>query len=264
MEELKLELSVEKTHVTHVNDGFDFLDFHVRRYVSRDDRPKLLVTPSDTAQARLKAQIKEMTARKRFVDKPLLKFGALNAVLRGWMTYFRHCNAKEVANDLDYWVNERLFLWLQTRHRLPPRRVIALYKQRQHGTRDNWDIRNGAETLFLYRMNDHPITKYRSRRLTNPYITDEWATELETAEAPLPEYIWLGNAENNEEWREIKAEVKAERGATCERCGSKMNLDLHHLKARRYGGQDANENAQLLCQPCHVQTPTYGDHSRLQ
>jgi RNA-directed DNA polymerase len=81
-EELQLELSVEKTHVTHINDGFNFLGFHVRRYVSRDDRPKLLVTPSDKAQARLKAKIKEMTARKRFVDKPLLKFSALNAVLR--------------------------------------------------------------------------------------------------------------------------------------------------------------------------------------
>lgn len=263
-EELKLELSVEKTHVTHVNDGFNFLGFHVRRYVSGDDRPKLLVTPSDKAQARLKAKIKEMTARKRFIDKPLLKFSALNAVLRGWITYFRHCNAKETAKDLDYWVNERLFLWLQKRHRLPPRRVLALYKQRQNGTRDNWGIRNGEEMLFLYRMSDQPITKYRSRKLTNPYVTDEWATELEAVEAPLPEYVWLGNAENNEEWREIKAEVKAERGAKCERCGSGMKLDLHHLKARRYGGQDAKANAQLLCEPCHVQTPTYGDHSRLQ
>jgi group II intron reverse transcriptase/maturase len=263
-EELKLELSVEKTHVTHVNDGFNFLGFHVRRYVSRDDRPKLLVTPSDKAQARLKAKIKEMTARKRFRDKPLLKFSALNAVLRGWITYYRHCNAKEVAKDLDYWVNERLFLWLQKRHRLPPRRVIALYKQRQNGTRDNWGIRNGEQMLYLYRMSDQPITKYRSRKLINPYIVDDWTTELETTEAPLPEYVWVGNAENNEEWRAIKAEVKAERGAKCELCGNQMNLDLHHLKARRYGGQDVKENAQLLCEPCHVQTPTYGDHSRLQ
>jgi RNA-directed DNA polymerase len=263
-EELKLELSVEKTHVTHVNDGFDFLGFHIRRYVSQDDRPKLLVMPSDKAQMRLKTKVKEMTARKRFRDKPLLKFSALNAVLRGWISYFRHCNAKKAAKDLDYWVNERLFLWLQKRHRLPPRRIIALYKQRQNGTRDNWGIRAGEEMLFLYRMSDQPITKYRSRKLPNPYLTGEWITEVETAEAPLPNYVWLGNAENNEEWREIKVAVKAERGAQCESCGSKMNLDLHHLKARRYGGQDVKENAQLLCEPCHVQTPSYGDHSRLQ
>jgi 5-methylcytosine-specific restriction endonuclease McrA len=58
--------------------------------------------------------------------------------------------------------------------------------------------------------------------------------------------------------------VKAERGARCEICGRDDFLDLHHIKARRYGGKDTKENAQLLCEPCHVQTPTYGDHSRLQ
>ncbi len=76
--------------------------------------------------------------------------------------------------------------------------------------------------------------------------------------------VWFGNAENNERWREIKAQVKAKRGARCECCGSTVNLDLHHCKAKRYGGKGTIDNAQLLCEPCHVQTPTYGDHSRLQ
>ena len=107
--ELQLELAVEKTHVTHVNDGFDFLGFHVQRYVSGHDRPKLLVMPSDKAQQRLKAKGKEMTARQRFRDVPLLKFSALNAVLRGWITYYRHSNAKAIAKDLDFWVNRRLW-----------------------------------------------------------------------------------------------------------------------------------------------------------
>ena len=263
-EELKLELSVEKTHVTHVNDGFDFLGFHIRRYISGHDRAKLLVTPSDKAQTRLKAKIKEMTSRARFRDKPLLKFNALNAVLRGWINYYRYCNAGQTAKDLDFWVNERVFLWLQKRHRLPPRRILAQYKQRQEGRRYNWGIRNGEEWLFLYRMSDQPLTKYRSRKPLNPYVTDDWVTGLAMAERPLPDYVWLGNAKNNEDWRELKAEIKAERGAKCERCGSMVNLDLHHVKARRYGGQDDKTNAQLLCERCHVQTPTYGDHSRLQ
>jgi retron-type reverse transcriptase len=45
-EELKLELSKEKRHITHVNEGFDFLGFHVQRYASAHDRPKVLVTPA--------------------------------------------------------------------------------------------------------------------------------------------------------------------------------------------------------------------------
>jgi RNA-directed DNA polymerase len=89
-------------------------------------------------------------------------------------------------------------------------------------------------------------------------------TQIERGEAPLPAYVWLGNAENNETWREIKAQVKAERGTTCERCGDTVNLDLHHRHAKRYGGQNTIDNAELLCRPCHVHTPTFGDHSRLQ
>jgi RNA-directed DNA polymerase len=88
-EALKLELSLEKTRVTHVDDGFDFLGYHIRRYTSANDHPKLLVTPSKKAQQRLKQKVKEMTARKYYRDSPLLKVRALNAVLRGWMTIDR-------------------------------------------------------------------------------------------------------------------------------------------------------------------------------
>jgi RNA-directed DNA polymerase len=263
-ERLKLELAVEKTHVTHVNDGFNFLGFQVRRYLSGHDRPKLLVTPSAKAQQCLKAKIKEMTARRRFRDSPLLKFGALNAVLRGWITYSRHSNAKDTAKDLDFWVNRRLFWWLAKRHRLNARRILTMYQHRENGTHNNLAIQNGEQALFLYRMSDQSITKYRSRKPPNPYLTGDWMTQVEQPEAPLPDYVWLGNAENNEQWREIKAQVKAERGAQCERCGSAVNLDLHHRKAKRYSGKDTIDNAELLCEPCHVRTPTYGDHSRLQ
>jgi group II intron reverse transcriptase/maturase len=263
-DKLKLELSVEKTHITHVNNGFTFLGFHVRRYVSAHDRPKLLVTPSEKAKQRLKTKVKQMTSRKRFRDSPLLKFSALNAVVRGWINYFRHCNAKATAKDLDFWINQRLFLWLQKRHRLPSRRIMALSKQRQDGQRYNLGIRNGSDWLFLYRMSDQPITKYRSRNLPNPYIEQNWGTSLQMEETSLAQYVWLGNAQNNEQQRELKEQVKAERGATCEACGRGVKLDLHHIKARRYGGQTVKENVQLLCRTCHAQTPSFGDHRRLQ
>lgn len=265
-EELKLELNIEKTRVTHVNNGFDFLGFHVRRYVSSHDKPKLLVTPTEDAKERLKAKVKEMTKRKWFKDSPLLKFTAINAVVRGWIGYYCHCNAKKTAKNLDFWVNERLFLWLQKRHRLPPSKIIKTYKMRQvhkTGQRDNWGIKNGDNYLYLYRMSDKPITKYRSRSVPNPYLSGEESTTLITPEVPIKELVWLGNAENDE-WRELKAEISAERGAKCSVCGCTERLDLHHIKARRVGGTDDKENLLLLCRFCHAQTSSFGDHRRLQ
>jgi len=261
-DELQLELAVEKTRITHVNEGFNFLGFHSRRYVSGHDRPKILVMPSDKAQQRLKAKVKEMTARRRFQDVPLLKFRALNAVLRGWITYYRHSNTKAIAKDLDAWASQRLFAWLKQRQKVTARRIVTMYKHREQGTRFNLGIRNGEALLFLYRMSDQPLTKYRSRKPPNPYLAGDWVTQIEQEEVSVPAEVWLGNAENNERWREIKAQVKAERGARCERCGSTVALDLHHRHARRSGGPDTIENAELLCKLCHMQTPTFGDNSR--
>lgn len=263
-EELKLELSVEKTHITHVNNGFDFLGFHVRRYTAANDRAKVIVTPGAKTVNRLKTKIQEMTDRKWFRDSPLLKISALNAVLRGWIMYYRHCNAKETAKDLDFWVNQRLFIWLQKRHRLTPTQIIALYKHRQNDARDNWGIRNGETMLFLYRMSDLTLTKYRSRHPANPYLVGEWITTLVVDTGPQPNTVWLGNTEDHGVWRELKESIKAERGAICAQCGSPDDLDLHHRQAKRKGGKDEKENLELLCRRCHAQTASFGDHSRLQ
>ncbi len=64
--ELKLELSPEKTHITHVNQGFDFLGFHVQRYVKSNDRPKMLVTPAQENIKKLKLKVKEMSRQSGF------------------------------------------------------------------------------------------------------------------------------------------------------------------------------------------------------
>ncbi len=46
LQERGLTLSIEKTHVTHINDGFDFLGFNVRKYKGKlliKPRPQLLI-----------------------------------------------------------------------------------------------------------------------------------------------------------------------------------------------------------------------------
>lgn len=256
-EELKLELSPEKTRITHVNQGFDFLGFHVQRYVKSNDRPKMLVTPAQENIKKLKLKVKEMTRRKWFQDSPLLKISALNAVLRGWINYYRHTNTKKIAKDLDFWVNERLFLWLSKRHKVSKRKVLDRFKIRENGKRWNFGVANGDNHLFLYRMSDLPLKKYRSRSPDNPYLEGIGTTSVAQPEKPLSQIIWMGNAENVT-WRELKETIKAERGAKCEQCGSLGKLDLHHITPRKRKGKDTEDNLQLLCRTCHAQTPSFG------
>ena len=95
-----------------------------------------------------------MTNRNRLRDSPLLKISAVNAVLRGWMNYYRHSNAKTVAKNLDFWSNQRIFLWLRKRHKANATNIIKMYKHKENNTRFNLGVKNGEERLFLYRMSD--------------------------------------------------------------------------------------------------------------
>jgi RNA-directed DNA polymerase len=254
-QELKLELSIEKSHITHVNDGFDFLGFHIRRYTSANDRPKLLVTPSQKSQQRLTQKIKAMTDRKYYKDSPLLKLRAVNTVLRGWINYYRYCNAKKIAKDLDWWVNQRFGHWLVARHRIPVRKMLAKYKHREED-RYNLGIPLPDGVEFLFRMSDVPITKYRSRKPDNPYIVGE-TTRLSESETPIADHVWTGYAEN-EAWRELREEVLAQYNRQCVECGKPGRLDTHHQQSRKDGGQDEIQNLIPLCRTCHAKTPSFG------
>ena len=79
-----LVLSPEKTKITHIRDGFDFLGWNIRKYSG-----KLLMKPS---KANVKAhldQIREVIKANQTAKQANL-IGLLNPVLRGWATY--HCH----------------------------------------------------------------------------------------------------------------------------------------------------------------------------
>ena len=38
----------------------------------------------------------------------------------------------------------------------------------------------------------------------------------------------------------------------CEKCGSAFDLEWHHVIPFSEGGDDSDENLQVLCHPCHV------------
>ena len=51
-----LELSKEKTHITHIRDGFDFLGFNFRKYPNN----KVIVKPTNDGIKSFKSKVKEI------------------------------------------------------------------------------------------------------------------------------------------------------------------------------------------------------------
>ncbi len=116
-EELKLTLSPEKTHVTALTEGFQFLGHRVR--LRWDDRwgywPRIEV-PKEKVRD-LRYRIKQMTARGHLHLQLQEVIDALNPVLLGWGRFYRHCyGAKDVFRSVDFYVWDRLRRWLRRKH----------------------------------------------------------------------------------------------------------------------------------------------------
>jgi len=147
-QERGLVLSPEKTVITHVRDGFDFLGQNVRRYPNG----KLLIKPSrksiETILSKVKQIIREHIGRAAHV-----LINRLNPVIRGWANYHRHVVSKRIFARLDAAIFSMLWQWAQARHPRKGRRWIKQKYFERVGNRDWWFFGkpDGADG-WLYRV----------------------------------------------------------------------------------------------------------------
>lgn len=94
-----LELSKEKTHITNIRDGFDFLGFNFRKYPN----DKVIVTPTKDGIKSFKSKIKEIFKKYNSSSLTML-ITKLNPLLRGWANYYRFVNSKVIFSKLDSYI----------------------------------------------------------------------------------------------------------------------------------------------------------------
>ncbi len=105
-----LELSSEKTAITHINDGFDFLGFNVRKYAG-----KLIIKPAKASVKTFLGEIRRLIKSNRTAKTEQL-VRQLNRKIRGWANYYRHVVAKKTFTYVDHQVFLALFAWVKRRH----------------------------------------------------------------------------------------------------------------------------------------------------
>jgi RNA-directed DNA polymerase len=106
-----LQLSTEKTRISHIGQGFNFLGFHYRKY-----RGTLLVQPQDGKTGELLEKVRGVLAKYRGIPFHAL-LAKLNAVIRGWAYAYRHVVAKERLSYVDNRIYPLVKKWLQKEHR---------------------------------------------------------------------------------------------------------------------------------------------------
>jgi RNA-directed DNA polymerase len=113
-----LELSVEKTCITHIEDGFDFLGQNVRKYDG-----KLLIKPSNKNVATFLAGIRKFRKANRQAAAGAL-IAQLNPRILGWANYHRHVVSKATFSRVDGILFQMLWRWARRRHPSKSRRWV--------------------------------------------------------------------------------------------------------------------------------------------
>lgn len=165
-----LRLSVEKTKIAHIDEGFDFLGRRIQRHRKRGtERQHVYTYPSKAALAAIKEKVRAATPRS--TDQSLADLcDRLNPALRGWTTHFRHDVSKATFSYLRAFTWRRVVGWLRKKH---PR---ATWKQLRRRYLPEWWPTEGEKTLFD--PSSVPVTRYRYR---GDRIPSPWATQTTIA-----------------------------------------------------------------------------------
>lgn len=269
MNELHLELSEEKTHITHLNDGFDFLGFHIQR-CKPEGRWVVHLRPSDKARERVKRKIKDLTTRSWTWMDEYIRLTTLNAIVRGWSEYYKHTSLLEDIEEITRYTWFRYLAWLLKKHKGSRKQELIRSKTKIIHNRTRWtaEIREGLLTLETYQWLPTRKELKRSRYMQkgrmgfpHPYLPDE-QDEFPQTDYPMGEIgpdtsIYTatigaasGGTNRNEplELAERKLRVKMRDNFRCVRCGSSENLRVHHKKGLK---SHRVVDLETLCLQCH-------------
>ena len=164
-----LELSLEKTSIVHIEKGFDFLGWNVRKY-----NGKLLIKPSGKSIRAFLAKVRGII-KESFGLSPGELVMRLNPVIRGWANYHRHAVSSAAFHVVDHEIWKMLWSWAKRRHPNQRRPWVIRRYFRPHGNR-SWvfsgeTIRNGQRrAVRLFSAGSVPIRRHIAiRGDANPF-----------------------------------------------------------------------------------------------
>jgi group II intron reverse transcriptase/maturase len=261
--ELHLELSEEKTLITHVNDGFSFLGFHIQRR-KPEGRWVVHLRPAAKAVERVKRKIKSLTTRGWTWMDEYTRLTSLNSVVRGWAEYYRYTSLHSDIAQISTYTWQRYLGWLLKKHKgSRPGQLIAA-KSRTILGRKRWvaHISEGTTSLHTHQWMPTRRELQRQRYLRkgkdgfpHPYLNQvsagtsgELIGETGPDERIYTVTVGVPRAGEPLSIGELKLRAKMRDGFRCVRCGCQNDLQVHHTKGFR---SHRLADLETLCRSCH-------------
>ncbi|MFV9473290.1 group II intron reverse transcriptase/maturase [Advenella sp. RU8] len=248
-----LELSMEKTRITHIDDGFDFLGWNFRKYAG-----KMFIKPSKKNAQAFYKKLKEVVKSNMAVKQEVLIY-LLNPILKGWANYHSPVVAKQTYSRLDNLLWYCLWRWAKRRH--PNKPKIWVRAKYWHRLNDREMFSAPVEQadgktsyLSLYKLADTVIKRHvKIKGEYNPF-DPEWESYGEKRR----------NMRLMNNIKHIRKQVNLwhEQDGLCALCRLPLTEEsgwhMHHIIQRVAGGADTMDNLVLLHPNCHAQVHSKG------
>lgn len=231
-----LELSEEKTIITHIDDGFDFLGCNVRKY-----KGKLLIKPSKKNIKALLDKIRLTVKSNKTVNQEYL-IRLLNPIIRGWVNYHKYNVSTEAFEYVDYQIFMCIWKWCLRRHKKKGKKWVKNKYFNMIGNRiwtfsvkTDKKIANG-EPYYLkleYATNTN-IRRFRKIKAeANPFLYDYCEYFKDRKDYKM---------RNNIKGRRILERLYKEQQGLCPYCNEKITVETNFVIFER-------DNHKLLMHP---------------
>jgi RNA-directed DNA polymerase len=248
LQRLGLTLSLEKTKVTHITDGSQFLGFWLERSIGASGRMVPKARIPQEAIRRFRRKILAVTAPRTYQASVRAKIEALNRIIRGWCQYYQHTGSPgTVFRSLGRVVFWRMAHWLGRKFKV---RMPAVMRRFRHGNT------LGTKTSRLVMPTDIKATVYRWKPKPNPF-TQPARVPLARETGFVLDKTWMGN-ESRRGRMDLREHLLAQRGLRCVQCGHlgrPTEIEVDHITAharfKQPSDADVPTNLQILCKQCH-------------
>jgi len=245
MAERGLSLSDEKTFVTHIDSGFDFLGQNVRKY-----NGKMLIKPSKKNVKTFLRTIRDYLHSHKTVSAAAI-IAKLNPMIRGWCNYHRWICASETFKYVDYRIWKMLWQWCRRIHSNRRKRWIKDKYFKTVGER-RWVFSapkpKGEDghyrLLSAARVKIDKHVKIKSE--TNCYLP----ADEQYFERLRMQRLKKSLSGNMKLWK-IAEKQDFKCGVCSQAFNSNDEWDIHHLIRRVDGGSDNSSNLMMLHINCH-------------
>jgi RNA-directed DNA polymerase len=164
-----LLLSEEKTKLSRIDNGFNFLGCHVRKY-----NGKLLIKPEDGKTRELLGRVRAFMEKHRGISFHVMLL-KLNRIIRGWAYAYRKIVSKERMSYVDNQIYLLVRKWLKREHRSQTwawiaKRHLSRPKGRVEFCAVYYSSKGVSKLVRLFKAADLPIRYHiKIRAEANPY-----------------------------------------------------------------------------------------------